>query len=127
MIAEITPLPGYGSGSGGEIDNSLPGLSGRPDNSLPGYPSNKPIVLPPLPGIWPPPGTPNLPVRIPIDPGYGHPIIIEGRPDNPIALPPGIYPPLPPTSNGKYAVLIYVLGVGHRWAVVDTSQIAQPK
>lgn len=131
MIARITPiqgsgdypdnsLPGYG-GSEGEIDNSLP--SGRPGFRPPGN-----ATLPVLPGIWPKPGTPNLPVRIPVDPGYGQPIFIAGGPENPIALPPGIYPPLPPTGGTeKVAILVWVIGVGYRWAVIDPSTIAQPK
>ena len=102
-----------------------------PDNSLPDAPvhiGGGPIVLPPLPGIWPKPGEPNLPV----DPGFGQggilhpgggPIIIQGHPETPIALPPGIYPPLPPPTTGKYAVLILVLGVGYRWLVVDAGEL----
>jgi len=111
----------------------------RPDNSLPGgrpgHPSH-PIVLPILPGIWPPPGQPNWPPSL-VDPGYGvgsehpsqGPIIIQGKPDQPIALPPGVYPPLPPAGlKDKYAILILIFGVGWRWLVVDPGEeTAQPK
>jgi hypothetical protein len=128
MIARITPLS---RGSGDYPDNELPEGGGEEiDNSLPSW--NRPpgnATLPVLPGIWPPPGKPNLPVRIPVDPGYGVPIFISEGPENPIALPPGIYPPLPPSggTSGKVAVLVWVVGVGYRWAVIDTSTIAQPK
>lgn len=128
MIARITPL---GRGSGDYPDNELPeGGGGEIDNSLPGSgsgfrpPGN--ATLPVLPGIWPPPGKPNFPVRIPVDPGYGHPIFIGEGPENPIALPPGIYPPLPPTgSSGKVAILVWVVGVGYRWIVVDDASAGQ--
>lgn len=110
----------------------------RPDNSLPGgrpgHPAH-PIVLPPLPGIWPPPGKPNWPPLV--DPGFGQgggehpstgPIIIQGKPDQPIALPPGVYPPLPPIgTEGKVAILILVVGVGYRWLVIDPDEKPQPK
>ena len=83
-----------------------------------------PPSLPPLVGIWPPPGHPNVTPPIAYPPGHHPmpPIFIDGSPENPIVLPPGIYPPLPPGvgSGGKIAVLVWVLGVGYRWAVVDT-------
>ena len=109
---------------------------GPPDETDPGYGQGRPrpphaslpIVLPALPGIWPPPGKPNWPPA-PVDPNYdiNAPIFIQGRPDTPIALPPGVYPPLPPITEGKYAVLILVIGVGYRWLVVEGSDLSQPK
>jgi hypothetical protein len=112
--------------------------SGHPDQGLPegegpvdpgygvgiGSPSH-PIVLPPLPGVWPPPGKPALPIALP--PGVpSHPIYIEGTPEHPIALPPGeVYPPLPPEFAGK-AVLIIVVGGGERsvrWYIVPPPSI----
>jgi hypothetical protein len=141
MLAYIYPV----GGSGGEYpDNSLPGFGGRPDNSLPpqfggGRPDNSlpgggarpshpisgggvgpshPIVLPPLPGVWPKPGEPTQPIVIP--PEVSNPIVIPGEPEHPIALPPGtVWPPLPPSTTGKYAILIWVVGVGARWLIVD--------
>jgi hypothetical protein len=151
MLAYIYPVQGGGGegpdnslpGFGGRPDNSLPGgFPGRPDNSLPGYqpggghPSHPisgggvgpshPIVLPPLPGVWPQPGTPSHPIVIPPDvPGVpSHPIVLPGSPEHPIALPPGsVWPPLPPTMTGKYAILIWVVGVGSRWLIVDAATI----
>ena len=49
---------------------------------------------------------------------------IPGSPEHPIALPPGtVWPPLPPTTTGKYAVLIWVVGVGSRWLVVEAPEM----
>jgi hypothetical protein len=49
-----------------------------------------------------------------------NPIVIPGDPTHPIALPPGVYPPLPPIGlKDKYAILILVVGVGWHWLVVD--------
>jgi hypothetical protein len=105
-----------GSLGGGEYPgNELPGRPPRPHP-----PGN--ATLPVLPGIWPRPGEPNLPVNLPSDPGGhpGNPIVIPEPPDKP--LPPvGIYPPLPPTASGKVAVLVWVVGVGYRWAVIEGS------
>jgi hypothetical protein len=117
-----------GAGAPGAPDNSLPGGGGAVD---PGYgvsgdrPSH-PIVLPPLPGVWPPAGQPSQPIYIP--PHVENPIVITGSPEHPIALPPNtIWPPLPPTTSGKYAILIWVVGVGSRWLVVEPPPVAQPK
>jgi hypothetical protein len=126
--------PGYGQGSpGGRPDQDLPWGPGRPDNELPGgRPALPAQPLPPLPGIWPPPGQPNIPVVLPpLMPT--NPIYIEGapsqpgQPSQPIALPPGIYPPLPPDAglpSGKVAILVWVVGVGYRWIVLERG--AQP-
>jgi hypothetical protein len=34
-----------------------------------------------------------------------------------------VWPPLPPTTSGKYAILIWVIGVGTRWLIVDAASI----
>jgi hypothetical protein len=122
----------------------------RPGNELPGgrppVVGGGPIVPPPLPGVWPPPGMPNFPidpnwgVRPPgVDSGWGQghplpphvgggPIVIPQPPPGmnpPITMPPpGIYPPLPPTGlpPGVHAALVKVLGSDTiHWIVVDTS------
>jgi len=120
-----------GSGVPGSPDNSLPGGGGPVD---PGYgvggdrPSH-PIVLPPLPGVWPKPGEPSHPIVIPPDVAGipSHPIVLPGSPEHPIALPPGtVWPPLPPSTTGKYAILIWVVGVGSRWLIVDSAQVSPP-
>ena len=66
-----------------------------------------------LPGSWP-----SNPIQIPIPPDT------PGSPQPPIQLPPGtIWPPLPPDVGvgGKTAILIWVVGVGHRWFIHDAS------
>ena len=112
--------PGWGVGGSERPDNSLPWGPGRPSH---------PIALPPLPGIWPKPGEPSIPPG-PLPPvEVAPPIYIEGSPTNPIALPPGIYPPLPPEAglpSGKIAILILVVGVGYRWLVYDRAQVSPP-
>jgi hypothetical protein len=136
-------------GDPGYPDNTLPGIEGPvdPDYGLPGGPGiMPPIALPPLPGIWPPAGvvTPPIhyppvvaspPIFIPEAPpevGGGPstpPPSVGGGPATPPGLHPGggplppvgVYPPLPPSSgiNGKVAILVWVVGVGYRWFVVD--------
>lgn len=124
FFARITPL------QGGHPDQGLPGEEEPVD---PGYgvdvggTPEHPIVLPPLPGVWPPAGKPSLPIYLPPEvwPGPGFkpmpPIHIPIGPDN--TLPPnvGIWPPLPPDTGlaGKVAILVWVLGVGYRWFVYD--------
>lgn len=93
-----------------------------PDFGVGGGSPSHPITLPPLPGILPKPGEPSHPITLPPQkPGHpSHPIFIPESPEHPIALPPGtIWPPLPPDSGitGKVAILIWVIGVGHRWFV----------
>jgi hypothetical protein len=121
-------------------DQGLPEDQPGIDNSLP------PIHIPPLPGIWPPAGvvTPPIhyppviaspPIFIPEAPpeiGGGPstpPPSVGGGPATPPGLhpgggplpPPGVYPPLPPSSgiNGKVAIVVWVIGIGYRWFVVD--------
>ena len=121
--------PGYGQGSpSGRPDQDLPWGPGRPDNELPGgRPALPSQPLPPLPGIWPRPGEPNIPVVLP-PVGIAPPIYIEPPPDKP--LPPvGIYPPLPPETglpSGKCAILVWVVGVGYRWIVVEKGASPTP-
>jgi hypothetical protein len=99
----VDPGFGGGIGAGGRPDQGLPGY-GHPDQGLPGYghpdqglpgqghPGNRP------PGSWggrPDQGLPG---------GGGHPgnalPIPPVKPDQPIALPPGMWPPsLPPGAN----------------------------
>jgi len=111
MLARVSPVggdlyliedvsrptdPGFGGGlpaGGGHPDQGLPGY-GHPDQGLPGYghPGNRP------PGSWG--GRPDQGL-----PGQGgHPgnalPIAPVRPDHPITLPPGMWPPtLPPGAN----------------------------
>jgi hypothetical protein len=123
MLAVITPI------EGGQVDNSLPGAPGYPSHGLPGIPGvpSHPIVLPPLPGVYPPPGTPTQPIYLPPPGQVENPIVIPGSPEHPIALPPGsVWPPLPPSATGKYAVLVYVVGVGYRWFVVQGPEVWPP-
>jgi hypothetical protein len=123
MIARIIPI----EGPDGEVDPDY-GVEGRPPHIGGG-----PIVLPPLPGIWPPPGKPNFPVH-PWLPGHGQgsghfPIFITPPDNGTLPVPPGnIWPPLPPDSGiaGKVAILILVVGVGYRWFIYE-APAAQPK
>jgi len=102
---------------------------GRPDNSLPPWEAV---------GVWPPgptdpawgvdapnPGGPSHPIYIPIGrpghPDQGLPPV-AGHPAPPIAsVPPGtIWPPLPPGAPaGKTALIVWLVGVGWRYVVVD--------
>lgn len=117
-------LPG---GSGGEIDNSLPGDQPGIDNSLP--------IPPPPPSVWPgpipshpiviaPPGTPPgviwpTPGR-PVDPGYGRPEGSGGaRPDN--TLPGQGAHPSNPIASQTYWMLVYTPGHGWKYVSVDPS------
>jgi hypothetical protein len=125
-FARITPvqLPGMPGGPT-DPDYGVPGGGGHPDNSLPvlGSPEH-PIVLPPLPPDAPDNSLPPLAGQLP-----EFPIQVPGTPEHPIVVPPGtIWPPLPPDSGvaGKTYILIYVLGVGHRWLVVDGPSIWPP-
>jgi hypothetical protein len=119
MLAYINVLTG-----GGELE---PGHPSHPIAGGGGVPTH-PIVPPPLPGVYPPAGQPTHPIALPPEGVVSNPIVIPGTPEHPITQPPGtIYPPLPPSSTGKYAVLVWVFGVGARWFIVDTESIPQPK
>lgn len=128
--------PGYGF--------PLPPVASHPIAPPPEYPSHQPLPptypvdpdygLPALPIIWP------MPPR-PVDPSYGIPIPIRPShpiylppvgPDNTLPLPPGaVWPPLPSVVTGKIMALVWLVGIGYRWTVIDTSlqpthPIAQP-
>jgi hypothetical protein len=106
-----------------------PGYS-RPGGGGGGHPAH-PIVLPPLPGIWPPPGQPALPIVIPpevaLPPFPTPPIVIDPPPDKPNPVPPGeIWPPLPPEYAGK-VVAVIVLGSGQvHWYHVPPPSVNPP-
>jgi len=130
--------PGFGIPEGGHPGQGLPG--GRPGWGGGEHPGQG---LPGFPGA---PGHPgHLPARPgrPTDPGYGveegsgeagqlpvwpldpeHPDTglppVAGHPLPPIDPPPGtIWPPLPPSvPAGKALVLVFISGVGYRYAVV---------
>jgi hypothetical protein len=144
--------PDYGVGEGGHPDQGLPGwggFPGRPGQGLPGggwggggewggdwsrpeRPGNRP------PGSW---------GGRPVDPGWGvdapegggEPPVYPIDPENPDQglppmvppglpeLPPGaIWPPLPPSiPPGKAIAVIYISGVGSRWAVIDVPERPQ--
>jgi hypothetical protein len=130
--------PDYGVPEGGHPDQGLPGFPGFPDRpghlpSRPGWGGEHPGNRPP--GSWP---------GRPVDPGWGveegggggesgqlpvYPIDPEA-PDQglPPEVPPGlpelppgtIWPPLPPSvPTGKALAVVYISGVGARWAVID--------
>jgi hypothetical protein len=132
--------------TGGGPDNSLPEVPGPVD---PGYGVELPPVidngLPDNPGVWPP-QRPNFPVypnhdlprppsvwptppvgpdnSLPTLPGHpSHPIYRPPvKPDNSLPLPPGsVWPPLPPSLDGKYLVFAWIVGVGYRFTVIDTT------
>lgn len=131
QIVMLVPLgemgavdPGYGRpGGGGHPDQSLPWAPGHPSHGLPGQ------------GGHPGHGLPEGPPAHPWLPG-----MIDGRPDNTLPLPPvdgtppppagtkpplGIWPPLPPSvSPGLHAILVWISGLGYRYAIVE---VAQPK
>lgn len=86
-----------------------------------------PSVWPPIPPdvqppqMWPPQINNDLPPS--------SPIVIPQPPEKPIQGPPGtVWPPLPPGTGiaGKALVLIYVVGVGYRWLVVDGPDMWPP-
>jgi hypothetical protein len=121
-LARITPVEGpFGPV---DPDYGIPGGGGgHPEHPIVGSPGH-PIVLPPLPPDLHPDHTLPPLTGIP-----SWPIYIPGTPEHPIVLPPGtIWPPLPPEIGvaGKVWILVYVLGVGHRWFVVDGPSIWPP-
>lgn len=110
----------------------ISGVPGAPDIGLPEPPpgvGGGPIIPPPLPGVWPKPGEPTHPIEIP-PVGVMPPIFIPEDPQHPIQLPPGvIWPPLPPDvglPSGKVAILIWVVGVGHRWFIYESPTVWPP-
>jgi hypothetical protein len=117
FLAVITPV----SRPGGGIDNSLPGEPGEPDQGLPG---DQPGIDNSLPGRG---RLPPLPSTLPLPPA-----IWPGVPVHPLPVPPpgstlpepppgAVWPPLPPNVEGKLLVVVFISGVGHRWAIIDTT------
>lgn len=105
-IGDVPVDPGYGN----------PGYEG-------GRPSN-PIQLPPTPpGLRPDNSLPSAPMR------PTQPIFIPEEPSQPLPVPPGtIWPPLPPSTgaSGRVWILIYVVGVGHRWLLINGPAVWPP-
>jgi len=100
-----------------------PHPGGGPMPQFPPYGSHQPVPLPPLPGVWPKPGVPTPPIYLPPVTAMP-PIYIAEAPDNTLPQPPGtIWPPLPPELGlkGKVAIVVWVVGVGYRWFIYDTS------
>jgi hypothetical protein len=133
--------PGYGielppvinGGPPVYIDNGLP--------VPPTYPVDPDYDLPTIPSVWP---RPPYASTQPLPPGGSGGEGGSGeRPSNPIAyppvrpslpiyyppesgqelpLPPGsVWPPLPPSVTGLIMALVWIVGVGYRWTVIDTS------
>jgi hypothetical protein len=102
----------------------------------PTYPVDPGYDLPMRPGIWPnPPRPPHVsggPVPgggrpdqglppIPAFPNHDLPIF-QGGPNNDLPMPPGsVWPPLPPSMDGKYMCFVWIVGVGYRFTVIDTN------
>jgi len=131
FLAKVTVLQ-----PSGPID---PGF-GRPKPPNQVWP---PVTLPPLPpevdppvGMWPPTINNDLPqAPIVIYPKPPKPPSISGGPATPpgiavppIELPPTLWPPLPPGTGiaGKALILVWVVGVGYRWLVVDGPDLWPP-
>lgn len=116
-----------------------------PDYGLPVAPGVWPEPPSP-PGVWPPMqpirpshpiypgGRPSHPIAPgggggeggkpsqPIAPTPGHPIAPGGGPNNDLPLPPGsVWPPLPPSIQGPVMCLVWIVGIGYRWTVIDPS------
>jgi hypothetical protein len=106
--------PGWGVDEGAGIDNSLP----------PTYPVRPGHGLPRPPHVWPlppRPTDPNYGVDVPVSPE--HPIYpAQPGPGHDLPIPPGaVWPPLPPDLTGKVMCFVWIVGVGYRWTVIDTS------
>jgi hypothetical protein len=128
--------PGYGI-SADRPDNSLPGFEGPvdPDYGIGiGHPSHG---LPRPPAVWPPqfpptpvdpdwgvnaPARPSLPIYIPVGPDNtlpGLPPVAGHLPTIPL-VPGSVWPPLPPgLPPGKVAILVFISGLGHRYAIIE--------
>jgi hypothetical protein len=115
--------PGYGCGM-------PPIASGQP--VPPGYASGQPVPptypvdpgydLPSPPHLWPAPPRPEQPDQslppIPVKPSVPIYLPPEGE-EHP--LPPGsVWPPLPPSVTGVVMCLVWIVGAGYRWTVIDT-------
>jgi hypothetical protein len=114
--------PGYGIPMPPVVDNSLPG-HGRPN-----YPVDPDYGVPVRPGIWPNPpilggGHPSQPIYpVPVFPT--HPIYEPpGDASQLPTIPPGaVWPPLPPALGDQPLIcLVWIVGVGYRWAVLNAA------
>jgi translation initiation factor IF-2 len=125
----------------GRPDNGLPTYPVVPGHDLPQPPNvwprpprpvrpSHPIApgggggatpTPPIAGGGGRPSHPIAPPPVPISPE--HPIYLPGGPDNSLPLPPGaVWPPLPPAlDDTELMCLVWIVGVGYRWTVIDTS------
>lgn len=105
--------PGYGRPGGGLVDPGYGRPEGgggmRPDHSLPEGPPAHPW----LPGFL----TQRPDNSLPLPP-------VEGVPPPTKPLPPGtIWPPLPPSvPAGTHAVLVWISGLGYKYAVVQVPE-----
>jgi len=117
--------PGYGRPGWHPVD---PGFGNRPPvdpgYGRPTYPVRPDHGLPSPPNRWPMPPRPvrpdnSLPIA-PVHPSF--PIYLPG-PDNELPLPPGaVWPPLPPALGAtELLCLVWIVGIGYRWTVIDTS------
>lgn len=97
-----------------------------PDYGIPEGPPHISIPIPPLP-----PGIVAPPIALPpvgVPPGHP-PIVIPQPPDKPLPGPPAvIWPPLPPGTGvaGKCLILVWVVGVGSRWLVIEGPDVWPP-
>lgn len=119
--------PGYGVPLPPVVDNGLPG--DRPPHASTGpvrptYPVDPDYGLPNPPHVWPQPPL--------LDGGVEHPIRLPPLvPTHPIAdvppevnndLPGGaVWPPLHPGLPDKIVALVWLIGIGYRWAVLDNT------
>jgi hypothetical protein len=130
--------PGFGVDEGGGFQPDHGFNPDHPSNALPpGWPGRPvhPIERPPQvwPPAWPPgptdpnwgidegsrPGVPEQPIYLPVGPDNSLPPVAGHLPaPNP---PPGtIWPPLPPgLPPGKLAILVFIIGLGYRFVVVE--------
>jgi hypothetical protein len=126
--------PGYGIELPPVASHPLPPTPEHPIAMPPTYPVDPDYGLPVPPTVWPRPPQP-------VDPSYGIPIPIAPThpiymppvgPNNDLPLPPGsVWPPLPPSITGEIMCLVWIVGAGYRWTVIDTAlqpehPIAQP-
>lgn len=114
--------PGYGVVLPPVVDNSPPDRPSTWPPQRPNYPVDPGYGLPTFPNVWPNPplvGGPAHPIRLPpLVPT--HPIYTPPEVSPPIAIPPGaVWPPLPPGLPRVLIALVWIVGVGYRWAVLD--------